>query len=135
MGTAERYSTHVERMNESYYAWVRQMMAITSGQLTILVALKSTLVPAAPVLLWTLGATWIVLAISLLLAALILWGEHDVHARMAMAIERRSQVGEDLGGLTVVPRAICTIARIGFPWTLASSLFFLCVFALANITR
>lgn len=123
-----------EKANAAYYGWVRQMMTLSSGELALLVSLKNSFVPASPSLLWTLGATWVCLAISLLCAAVVLWGEHRALGLAGIQF-RRSAEGKSpaIQRLTAVPPTIAKYAATGLPWFLAASQLFLCVFALANI--
>ncbi len=61
------YGTHVHE----YY---KHLLSLSSGALTLLVALKSSYVPEIPLYTWALQLCWASLALCILFSLLLLWG-------------------------------------------------------------
>jgi hypothetical protein len=129
---------HISESTEKHYAWVRQMLALCTGSLTLLVALHKSFVPESPTVPWLLQATWIGLGVSVALAAIILHGE-AVHLRDRAAKELETFFEQVKSGerkvsvdLTDAPKRY-EIAGRAFPWVLAVSLISLVCFALFNV--
>jgi hypothetical protein len=136
-------SEHAKKLTElrngatlKYFAWVRHMMLMATGELTALIALQGQFVPARPQLLWSLSVTWISLATALVLASVVLYGEYDVEERMLRETQIAvNQIQAGSSSQFVSPKRPWwqKMARTMFPLSLAASLVFLCTFALANL--
>ena len=137
----EQFKAIVARANKStekYYGWIRQMLTLCTGSLTLLVALHKSFVPDIPTFSWLLQITWIGLGVSIVLAATILHGE-SVHLHNRAQIEMKAflkQIETSKNKLEVTatqgPWRYEIAARM-FPWSLSVSLVALVCFALANI--
>lgn len=137
----EQLQAIVDRANvstERHYAWVRQMLTLCTGSLTVLVALHKSFVPESPRCHWLLYITWIGLGVSITIGATILHGE-AVHLRDGVRTEmdaflKRLETGENKVRVraTAGPRHYDIANRL-FLWCLAVSLVSLVCFALFNI--
>ena len=116
--------------NQLYYDWVRHMLTVATGALTLLVALQGTFVPENPRFLWLLQSSWVGLALSITGAAVILHGRHGMMWRSA---QRRLDAPR--GDIVERPPLPYRIADRLFPWVLVFSMITLTLFALVNLGR
>jgi len=128
------------KSHDAYYAWIKHVVTLASGTLTVLVALKSNYVPADPLHLWLLKLCWVVLVLSILSGVLALRGEWQTPLDSANEIQHnRNEHGEHYASKVVasgsaIPvrkvfsyAAECLVPLYGF------SLFLLVLFAVLNL--
>lgn len=124
-----------ERSRTSYARWVRQMTVLSMGSLTLLVSLQSEYAPPGSRFPWMLIVCWISLAASTASGAVIQWGEHETHLKMARKMRDQLAAPGPHRPIAVPPPLVSRIASSVLPLALASSMVFLCWFAVANISR
>lgn len=115
-----------------YFAWLRQILAISSTALTLLIALRSQLVPENPTAIWLLQLSWVSLMATI---AFALWGTAGHHALLlkAASIYRHKERTRDPRNETIsVPRRYMLCAKFA-PWAFLSALVCLGVFGVLNI--
>jgi hypothetical protein len=134
-------SRHLVDHRKPYYDWLRHLVTLCIGTLTVLVALQGHYVPLHPKLLWALALCWAALTATIFLGILVLRAEYLLPLDAVRKIQvSRASIGDratenliSRGGLQVSP-----------PWhhrwavRLMLALFFLallslCVFAISNI--
>ena len=64
-----------------YFAWLRQILTLSSTSLTVLIALRSQLVPEHPQSIWLLQLTWIALMTTIASALWATAGHHKLLLR------------------------------------------------------
>jgi hypothetical protein len=60
---------------DSYYNWIRQIVTLSFGSLTLLVLLQNTYIGPSPKLIWLLLTSWALFAVTVLSGLLALYGE------------------------------------------------------------
>ena len=79
---ANALSESVKKRNEKYYAWIRHLILLASGSLTVLVALY-TKQPVSGFSLFCMKAAWVSLGLGILLGSVCLHGEVKSAVEMA----------------------------------------------------
>lgn len=122
-----------ERSRIAYARWAREMTLLSMGSLTLLVSLQTHYAPPGSRLHWMLVACWVSLGISTVCGAVIQWGVHETHLEMARKIQEKLKDQFSHGPIAVLPPIASRVASHVLPWSLASSMVFLCCFAIVNI--
>jgi len=115
-----------------YFAWLRQILTLSSTSLTVLIALRSQLVPEHPQSIWLLQLTWIALMIAI---ASALWGTagyHKVLMRLYVSHRRAEQIRDQTSEMIPVPRFYLRCGKIA-PFAFLVALLSLGVFGVLNI--
>jgi len=85
-----------------YYDWLRQILGLSSGALTLLVALQGNYIPQHPRGLLLLQLCWGLLALSILSALLALYGESAIPLDAVNALQKiRREQGEMAAALHI----------------------------------
>lgn len=95
-----------EKADESitqYHQWVGQMLNLCVGSMTLLVALKSHLIPTAPRGLWLMQSCWILLACSIAAGAIILHSKHVMVSEIAKRLASMAKGETEFGPVGVRP--------------------------------
>lgn len=71
-----------------YYAWLRQILGLSSGALTLLVALQGSYIPQHPVGLPLLRWCWCLLALTILSVLVALYGESAIPLAAANGLRK-----------------------------------------------
>ena len=66
-----------------YYSWIRQIVTLSFGSLTLLVLLQNTYIGPSPKLIWLLLTSWALFAVTVLSGLLTLYGESHGHLEFA----------------------------------------------------
>ena len=130
----------IEIHRNAYYSWIRQVVTLSAGALTILVVLQNNYVPANPQALLLLKACWVGLALSILAGVVALFGEAQtpLDAVNEIRTDRRS-LGDQATAAKLIknsgtmPRKRYIFAQKILYYTFATSLLLLCAFAVLNI--
>lgn len=56
---------HVDNHTDPYWQWIRLVVSLATGALTVLVSLQGHYVPKAPLMAWLLVGAWAALALSI----------------------------------------------------------------------
>lgn len=131
---------NISAHHDAYYSWLRYVVTLASGSLTLLVALKSNYVPNNPQGLWLLQLCWMVLVLSILGGVLALHGEYRTPLDLAAEIRKnQAEHGDHYtekmldDSLATSPRKLFLIAgKSVFP-LYALSLVLLVAFAALNL--
>ena len=126
--------------NKAYYAWIRQVVTLSAGSLTVLVALKNNYVPANPQALLLLKACWAGLALSILLGVVALFGEAQTPLDAINNIRKdRKALGDEAtarklsGNAGTMPKKRYIYAQKALYYSFVVSVILLCAFAIANM--
>jgi hypothetical protein len=125
-----------------YYDWLRQILGLSSGALTLLVALQGNYIPQHPVGLPLLQLCWGLLALSILSALLALYGESAIPLEAANHLRRMVRdEGEAVAALyvrnnTFAPSpAIYGWARKSTVLSFALSVVLIALFGVINLSH
>ena len=125
---------------EAYYKWIRHVVSLASGALTILVALQNNYMPDNPQGLPLLILCWVGLFLSIALGVVALFGEAQTPLDAAKNIRKRrathgdNQVAQQMeknSGTNV--RKSFLFAQKALPWCFVASLCCLCLFSIMNL--
>lgn len=136
--------SHLAAYGEQVHAWYRQLLALSSGGLTLLVALQEVYVPANPSAVWALQLCWISLGLCVMASLLLLWGRAQTRLDGAnilrrTRLEHSDQAAIDLlrrtGGVYYTERRIFSVARYLQTATFLLALSALIWFAIRNLAE
>jgi len=86
---------HLSSHHEPYWQWIRLVVSLATGALTVLVSLQGHYVPKSPVLPWLLVVAWAALVLSVASGLLALTWAHHGPLRAASNLQKiRSQHGD-----------------------------------------
>jgi len=133
---------HVAEHRKPYYDWLRQIVTLCSGALTLLVALQNNYVPQHPSGLWLLQFCWLSLACSILSGMVALYGESGIHVDAHNRIGRMRRTFGDAQTVAHIqannsPRVkkVYTIAAKATFYCFVVSVLLLTVFGVVNVGR
>ena len=130
----EEYSRIIDEGTKEYFAWLRHILTLSAGSLTILVALQNQFLPAAPKVLFLLKLSWILFAVSIILALFALAGHHLLLFHTAQDYLKLATRHEtSAAGHTSVPEPYKKLGRI-VPYFFVSAVVALTLFGIANLT-
>jgi len=130
----------LEMHTKAYYAWIRQVVTLSAGSLTALVALKNNYVSANPQALLLLKACWAGLALSILLGVVALFGEAQTPLDAVNNIRKdRKELGDEATARKLtknsgtMPKKRYIYAQKTLYYSFAASVLLLCAFAIVNM--
>ena len=115
----------------AYFAWLRTILTLSSGSITLLVSLKGQFVPAEPLALWLLKSSWGLLAAAVVLSLLGIRGEHRLHLSAAREVERARMAGQRLVHTPV--ERLAQRCGSAAPWAFVGAMITLAAFGIANV--
>ncbi len=125
---------------EAYYNWIKHVVTLASGALTILVSLQSNYIPDNPKGLPLLILCWVGLVLSISLGVVALFGEAQTPLDAAKNIRKNRQQYGDAHVANAMEKNSATNPRKNFlyaqkvlPWLFVASLCSLCIFAVINL--
>jgi hypothetical protein len=129
-------SLHREPFND----WLRQLVTLSSGALTLLVGLQSHYIPQHPTALWLLRLCWGSLAIAVLAGVVALRGEWQTPLDAYSALRRMRAIHGDAAAAADLmadsghsPRPVFDLAVRACFWCFVFSVLTLAVFAILNV--
>lgn len=135
----DRVQVEIRRLTDlhltAYYAWIRHVVTLSSGSLTLLVGLQKHYIPSSPHELYLLKCCWGGLTLSILLGIVALYGEAQSPLNGLNEIENNEYLYQAAPGhrTTVpLPRGYA-IAQTLLSWTFSGSLTCLFFFAVLNL--
>lgn len=135
----DRVQVEIRRLTDlhraAYYAWIRQVVTLSSGSLTLLVGLQKHYLPSTPHNLWLLKSCWGGLTLSILLGVVALYGEAQSPLIGLNEIENNECLYRAEGGrrsTIFLPKGY-EIAQKLLAWTFSGSLTCLFFFAVLNL--
>ncbi len=118
---------------KEYFIWLRHILTLSLGSLTLLVALQNQFLPAAPQALFLLKLSWILFAASIILALFALAGNHLLQFHTAREYFRAAKSQEtNVVRRTEIPEPYKTIGRI-VPWVFVAAVVALTCFGIVNL--
>lgn len=130
----------IETHRNAYYGWVRHVVTLASGSLTVLVALQSNYIPDNPQGLPLLILCWVGLVLSILLGVAALFGEAQTPLDAAQNLrELRHKFGDNHAAklleqnISTKPKKGFLYAQKALPYFFVGSLCCLCAFAIINL--
>lgn len=125
-----------------YYNWVRQIVSLSAGALTLTISLQKLYIPDKPSGLWLLQFSWLCLILSLYLGLLVLYGEVQVPLDNLNELRQlRAQNGDRETGISILEfpffkvRSIYRIAYLLMASSFSLALLLLSLFAIFNVLK
>jgi len=120
-----------------YIAWLRGILTLSSGGLTLLVALQGQFVPESPRLIALLQFSWILLAVAVVLSLFGVAGFHKLYfsAVQSVLMGARNPESGAVGRIAPpvpIPEPYRSCGRIA-PWAFVLAIVSLCIFGIANL--
>ena len=137
-------NTHLDKLmteiNEkhitAFYSWIRLIITLSSGALTLLVGLQKSYVPQNPEHILLLKASWIFLLLSICIGILASYGEPRSQQDLLKQLKKYRNLppeGRNNKSIGVEPRKYIQYAQKALPLTFGGALLFLVLFAVFNI--
>lgn len=134
---------HLANHLEPYWGWIRLVLSLATGALTLLVSLQGHYVPKAPLHPWLLVAAWVLLLVSI---ASGLWALRWSHVGPMTAARNLRQLRARLGDAAAVQHLQQGTSQLPAPathrvavWLLSASFLLalaaLCTFSALNVLR
>jgi len=98
--------------DQKHYAWIRQLLVLSSGALTALVAFRAD-AHSSGIALWFLRIAWVALGLSILLGALALHGEVWTAAELGKLVAKQVKERFSSGDTTISPVVAMKPPRYG----------------------
>lgn len=137
--TTDPVQTEIRRLTElhraAYYGWIRHVVTLASGSLTLLVGLQKHYIPVDAHRLYLLKYCWGGLTLSILLGIVALYGEAQSPLIGLNEIESNEylyRVGHGHRSTAFLPKEY-EIAQRLLSWTFSGSLTCLFLFAVLNL--
>lgn len=118
-----------------YHQWVGQMMNLSVGSITVLIALRSNLIPDSPRYLWLLQICWVSLATSIVIASVILHSRQEMLYQVGVELSKMATGAKPLEPIGVPPNVLCKLSMRALPYTLAIAICTLTAFAVLNTSK
>jgi hypothetical protein len=123
-----------------YYQWMKHLVTLSSGGLTILVSMRNSYIPDSPTALWLLSGCWLLLCLSLLSGLMALYGQAASPLDAALRLKTSRKNEGDLktlaqamyGGFVIFPHKIYRYAYFGATLFFGIALVSLLCFAVMN---
>lgn len=127
------YGQLTDEATSEYYAWLKQILTLASGSLTILVALRNQILPDVPKTIYLLQLSWLLFAVSIVLALFALRGHHILLFDAARDLYQSAtgQKNKQAGGTTT--RDIYTKIGRAVPWVFVAAVVALTLFGIVNL--
>lgn len=130
----------VTQHREPFNNWLRQLVTLSSGALTLLVGLQGQYVPQHPKGLILLRASWGLLAVAVLAGIVALRGEWQTLLDATFELGRLRQTRGDVAAIASLstdssyrPRKTFLVATQVTFWAFAFAVLLLAVFAIWNL--
>lgn len=131
---------HLHNFQSAYFNWIKNIVSLSVGSLTALIALQGNYLSNSPQLPIFLGTCWSGLLLSILLGVKALWTEAGIHLDQADQIRTmRAQHGDaytasylEKNGGVGFPRSHLWSVRLMVA-SFVLSLVSLCIFAVVNL--
>jgi hypothetical protein len=119
------YGKITDDATNEYYAWLKQILTLASGSLTVLVALRNQILPEHPQGLILLQLSWFLFALSIILALFALRGHHILLFHTARDLfQAATGQKSDKVGATTTPKLYSKLGQTT-PWVFVSAVVLL----------
>jgi hypothetical protein len=117
-----------------YHSWLKQILTLSSGSLTILVSLRNQILPEHPQSLILLQLSWFLFALSTILALFAIKGHHILlfHTQQDCIRAATDETCEQVAGIATVPKAY-QIPGVIVPWVFVLAVVSLSLFGILNL--
>ena len=134
---------HMANHLEPYWGWIRLVLSLATGALTLLVSLQGHYVPKQPVHPWLLVLAWVLLVLSVVAGLWALRWSHIGPLVAARNLRRLRRKAGDAGAVAVLARggggAMPPANHRWSIWLMSASfvsaLLLLCAFSAVNLLR
>ena len=134
---------HMENHLEPYYGWIRLVLSLATGSLTLLVSLQGHYVPKQPIYPWLLVLGWVLLGLSIVAGLWALRWSHMGPVVAARNLRRLRNKAGDHGAAVILQRggggAAPPASHRWSIWLMSTSfvsaLLLLCAFSAVNLLR
>lgn len=133
---------HMHNHSDPYWQWIRLVVTLATGTLTVLVSLQGHYVPRSPLLVWLLVAAWAALALSIASGLVALTWSYRGPLVAADKLRQIRQQHGDLVATAWVQHPDSTTVSVLHQWSVRvmstsflGALFALCWFSGANLLR
>ena len=130
------YGQIIDEATKEYYAWLKQILTLASGSLTVLIALRNQILPEHPQYLILLQISWILFALAIVLALFALRGHHILlfHTAQDFRQAATSQSSDTVAGMTKAPDIYTRFGQI-VPLVFVSAVVALSLFGILNLSQ
>lgn len=133
---------HMANHIEPYWQWVRLVVSLATGSLTVLVSLQGHYVPKAPLFPWLLVLAWAALGLAVAFGLLALRWSYRGPLAAAYELRRMRSIHGDLAATRWLIRGRPTSVPVWHRWSVRAmtacflgALLALCWFSGANLLR
>jgi len=127
------YAQLTDEATTEYYAWLKQILTLASGSLTVLVALRNQILPADPKAILLLQLSWLLFAAAIILALFALRGQHILLFHTARDLYQAATNPKiEKVGMTTAPKIYSKIGQ-ATPWIFVSAVVALALFGIVNL--
>ena len=126
-----------EKHHTAYYSWIKFVITLSSGALTLLVGLQKHYIAQNPECILLLQASWVFLFLTICLGLIALYGKQSTHLDVVDALLKyRTRPREERNAkdaIIVQPKKHIKYAQRALPLTFGGALLFLVLFAVLNV--
>jgi len=126
-----------EKHHIAYYSWIRFVITLSSGALTLLVGLQKHYVAQNPECILLLQASWVFLFFTICLGLIALYGEQSTHLGVVDALLKYRALPHEKrnanDAISIQPKKHIKCAQRALPLTFGGALLFLVLFAVLNV--
>lgn len=98
METSQQITNTIAKGTEEHFAWLKTIMTLSSGALTLLVSFQSKYSDSTSHCLWLLQSSWALLALSTVLALIATSAAHQIHFDVALQLQKPQSYKKDAEG-------------------------------------
>ncbi|MDF7808396.1 hypothetical protein P4E94_13155 [Pontiellaceae bacterium B12219] len=129
-----QYSQLIDEGTLAYFTWIKQILTLSVGSLTILIGLRNQIAPGIPQASIILQISWFLFAASIVLSLFALQGQHILLFHTAQDCLNAVKSGMDKGaGSVSIPNKYRICGQIT-PWVFVSAIVSLTLFGILNLT-
>jgi hypothetical protein len=124
----ERTQFAADKHFTAFYSWVKTIITLSSGALTLLVGFQKNYVSEAAKYIYILKASWILLLLTIILGVIVLFGESETmyDAWRILDTEKPRKP------FNIAPKLYIRVAQRLLPFCFVAALFCVTFFAIAN---
>jgi hypothetical protein len=127
------YGQLTDEATAEYYNWLKQILMLAAGSLTVLVSLRNQILPEAPKAIYLLQLSWILFAVTIVLALFALRGHHILLFNAARDLFKTAIGKSDVkAGMVEAPKIYSIFGQVT-PWVLVSAVLSLTLFGILNL--
>ncbi|MDO8374966.1 MAG: hypothetical protein Q7K57_57540 [Burkholderiaceae bacterium] len=134
---------HVDNHREPYYAWIRQVVSLATGALTLLLGLQGHYVPLKPQIPFVLAVAWVALALTVIFGLIALrWSYQGPMSLAGNLMRARRDLGDEQVVEWVKNGRLSGVVPATHRWSVrlmtasfVIALIAMCAFSVVNLLR